>query len=473
MVAIAVLLLSCATALGTAASAASLDSAEPVVFNASDLRSAYLLRAGHVSYDRDRSPQSLQRQLQRHFDIVLTILRASTQHSIEIAVARIESKCDHRWSESERARWAQKLLMARWIQLQRLAIYRDRGRFPINSGIADRPVPIFVDEQDTACAVGQLMRWDDWESEVDAIRRHNNFVYVPEAGRSAVAAWVAQSGLTIEEAALIQPGYAGPPPTTTLGNLLPAGSFIDYNGLRYSNFTIKRETGNYAPPLISPNQGGGACNSNPNLCEPTFSNSIEVFSPDANPIAIALGSGTFASPQNGNIKILPYGTQWMFIGAAYGQGGLAVNGNGQSAQRLTLGFQVEALSPNNNLSKLVLGMSGFMGGLFDFSAGRIDTTVYGSAVSIPGFGVIPIDRLGSANMDSAAGAADSGYFVNDPFEITGRKSVYVLSHAYHIPQNFSPLDGFVLHFNVVPEPTGSILAAVCLFIASARHTRTI
>jgi len=411
--------------------------------------------------------------LQRHFDVVIEILLASTQHSITTAVARLEAQSDHTWSGIERDRCYQRLLAARRVQLQRLAAYRDRGVFPVNPGYTDQPVPIFVDMHDTACAVGQLMRWDNWESEVDTIRSQNNFVYVPDAARSAVAEWVAFSGLTIEEAALVQPAYAGPPPTTTLGSLLPQDSFIDFNGLRFSHFSVKRETGEgYLPPFFSPNTSP-ACNLVPDssLCVPTFKNPVEIFAPDANPIGISLGSGVFASPQLGSIKILPYGTQWMFIGAAYGASGLGIDGSGPGAQRLTLGFQVETIDPNARLNKLVLGMSGLMGGLIDFNNGRIDTIVAGSAVDVPGYGVIPIDKLGFANMDSFVAGFDSGSFVNDAFEFNGRQSIYVQTRGYI--NDFPPLNGFVLHFNVVPEPSSTTLIAVCLGTLSMRRKRVV
>ena len=179
-----------------------------VLLRTSDLRSAYLMRAGVVSYGvTDRSPQGLERQLKRHFDVVIGLLLASAPRSIETALARLEKAGDHSWSKAERSDWRDKLMAMRYVQLRRLAAYRDRGVFPLNEGQSIQPVPIFVDDHDTACAVGQLMQWSGRGDEVSSINKANNFVYVLGVSNGSVNEWILDSGLTIEEAALIQPAY--------------------------------------------------------------------------------------------------------------------------------------------------------------------------------------------------------------------------------------------------------------------------
>jgi hypothetical protein len=60
------------------------------VLRLSDLRSAYLQRAGVVRYDEsNRTPAGLRQQLQRHFDVVLNLLRLDTPESIETALGRL------------------------------------------------------------------------------------------------------------------------------------------------------------------------------------------------------------------------------------------------------------------------------------------------------------------------------------------------------------------------------------------------
>src|SRR5947207_4181161 len=99
-----------------------------VVLKISDLRSAYLLRVGVVRYNEsNRTPDGLRKQLQQHFDVVLSLLRFATPGSIDTGLVRLEAADDHCWTAEERTAWRQKLLAARLVQLQRLAAYRDRA----------------------------------------------------------------------------------------------------------------------------------------------------------------------------------------------------------------------------------------------------------------------------------------------------------------------------------------------------------
>ena len=227
-----------------------------ILLRTSDLRSAYLVRAGVVNYDAtDRSPQGLERQLQRHFDVVIGLLLASTPHSIETALARLEMTDDHTWSKTERTDRREKLMSMRHLQLRRLAAYRDRGLFPLNEGQSVQPVPIFVDEHDAACAVGQLMRWSGWDEDVSSISHTNNFVYVPDVSRGPINEWILDSGLTIEEAALIQPAYDWmlyPPalPDDALRPLANDWSTV-VGDLRFSNFKLFNAVGDGNTPAVN------------------------------------------------------------------------------------------------------------------------------------------------------------------------------------------------------------------------------
>lgn len=187
------------------------------VLRLNDLRSAYLLRLGLVRYDAN--PQSSERirvQLRRHFDVVLGLLLAGTHTSIETALDRLEAASAYSWSPRERDSWRSQLLANRYAQIARLRDYRDRGLFPLNEGQAAQPVPIFVDRNDTACAVGHLMRVSGWRSEVRRIHDANNLVYVTDAAGGLIDVWILKSGLTREEAALIQPGYPNFSPPTPI-----------------------------------------------------------------------------------------------------------------------------------------------------------------------------------------------------------------------------------------------------------------
>ena len=200
-----------------------------------------------VNYDvGDASPEGVRHQLQRHFDVVLALLVAATPSSLETALHRLEDSSGEKWTEAERERVAKRLLMNRSVQLRRLAAYRNRGLFPHNEGQTFRAVPIFVDLHDTACAVGHLMRMSGWQSDVASIQSSNNLVYVPDATTGPVAEWVLTSGLTLEEAALIQPAYPNFPTELPLipidaARPLEAGWTGVFDDLRFSNFRFYRD----------------------------------------------------------------------------------------------------------------------------------------------------------------------------------------------------------------------------------------
>jgi len=87
------------------------------------------------------------------------------------------------------------------------------------------------------------MRCSGWTEAVDAIERSDNLIYVPDATQSAVAAWVFTSGLTMEEAALIQPGYYWAAGQFDASSYEPGEATLEKDGLGYSNFVLQ-STGN-------------------------------------------------------------------------------------------------------------------------------------------------------------------------------------------------------------------------------------
>ncbi len=236
-----------------------------LVLKLSDLRSAYLIRGGGVQYNpRFNLPNGNRAQLQRHFDVVIGLLLVSTPQSIVTALNRLEAAEDHRWSNEERTQWTNRLLTARYVQLQRLAYYRDRGRFPQNEGQADHAVPIFVDAHNTACAVGQLMRWSGWETEVAAIHAKNNLVYVPDVDSTGpIAKWALTSGLTLEEAALIQPSYGFVPRTPAIPDDAIDAIASNWSGVvddvRLSNFRLIRSSGSQMTDVNIPVSHNVSC----------------------------------------------------------------------------------------------------------------------------------------------------------------------------------------------------------------------
>lgn len=97
---------------------------------------------------------------------------------------------------------------ARAEHLDRLRAYAAAGTFPHNHDVPGRRVPVFVDEHGTHCAVGHLMALSGERELVRRISSAHNLARVPElADVPGVAEWLEDAGLSVEEAARIQPAY--------------------------------------------------------------------------------------------------------------------------------------------------------------------------------------------------------------------------------------------------------------------------
>ncbi len=215
------------------------DAASAAESSATRLQSAFYLReSGRDSLATPATPATpaaRQAQLRRHFALVLATLAANSERGLDIALDRLERSRGESWTGAQRDAWRDALALRRLENIRRLTLYQLRGRFPQNEHVADRAVPIFVDNHDTACAVGHLMRESGWTDAVAAIQRAGNFVYVTDVHNGPLVDWVLVSGLTQEEAALIQPSYFPPMFDVKLDVLTQDGS-ITKNGLHFDNF---------------------------------------------------------------------------------------------------------------------------------------------------------------------------------------------------------------------------------------------
>jgi hypothetical protein len=91
--------------------------------------------------------------------------------------------------------------------------YRDAGRFPINDRFANLTIPFFRDSQGTLCAMAYLVDRTGRGDIVDRIARTRNNAYIPELTDDRdLVGWLDASGLSVSEAARIQPAYNFPPP---------------------------------------------------------------------------------------------------------------------------------------------------------------------------------------------------------------------------------------------------------------------
>lgn len=98
--------------------------------------------------------------------------------------------------------------LVRSLLLDALGEYRSAGRFP-RHGARARRTPVFVDARGTPCAVAHLLALSGQGALVEKIARERNRAFVHAlADEPALAQWLEDAGLSLDEAALIQPGYA-------------------------------------------------------------------------------------------------------------------------------------------------------------------------------------------------------------------------------------------------------------------------
>lgn len=129
-------------------------------------------------------------RIRAHFDSVLVELRAPVARPL---------------TPAQRA--------ARARHIARLQAYSDRGIYPHNHDFRGQRVPYFVDHRGVHCAVGHLLRQSGRSDIVGRVRATDNHVRVAAlAGDAAFASWLDASGLTLAEAARIQPWYGELPP---------------------------------------------------------------------------------------------------------------------------------------------------------------------------------------------------------------------------------------------------------------------
>lgn len=97
---------------------------------------------------------------------------------------------------------------ARARHLRELSAYARRGAFPRHRGEARGRTPIFIDRDGNRCAMAHLIERDGDAGFVARVARTANLACIHDlAGDPELAAWLESAGLTVAEAAMIQPGY--------------------------------------------------------------------------------------------------------------------------------------------------------------------------------------------------------------------------------------------------------------------------
>jgi hypothetical protein len=114
--------------------------------------------------------------------------------------AELRSRDVHQFTAEQRAH--RKELIG-WLR-----DYRNAGRFPINDRFPNETVPFFRDSRGTLCAMAYLIDRSGRGDIVDRISRTKNNAFIPQlADDPALIDWLATWGLSVTEAARIQPAY--------------------------------------------------------------------------------------------------------------------------------------------------------------------------------------------------------------------------------------------------------------------------
>lgn len=99
---------------------------------------------------------------------------------------------------------------ARARQMDRLREYRLAGEFPRNLEAPGLRTPVFQDDRGVLCAVGYLLAVDGQWDLVERVARTRNLARIPElADEPGLLEWLRENGLSVDEAAWIQPSYDG------------------------------------------------------------------------------------------------------------------------------------------------------------------------------------------------------------------------------------------------------------------------
>jgi hypothetical protein len=89
--------------------------------------------------------------------------------------------------------------------------YWTTGIFPRNYDYANKRVPCFIDKDGRICAVGYLIEKTAGRQVAEKINAQHKYEKLLTMNDPAVYSWVAKSGLTEKECAMIQPTYGQPP----------------------------------------------------------------------------------------------------------------------------------------------------------------------------------------------------------------------------------------------------------------------
>ncbi len=151
---------------------------------------------------------------------------------------------------------------ARQRNIEVLREYAHAGVFPHNHDFSER-TPYFRDEHGTLCAMAYLIERSGRGDLVDKVERTANNAYIPELARDPeLLAWLDENGLTVAEAARIQPAYGPMPPEEAPKNgpayeIASAGATLASGGAITWTLLSNPRIDGYLPGLVATGVGLG------------------------------------------------------------------------------------------------------------------------------------------------------------------------------------------------------------------------
>jgi len=139
--------------------------------------------------------------------------------------------------------------------LNLLHSYWQAGVFPRNTAPDGQRHPCFIDGQGRICAVGYLVEQTAGRAAAERINRRFQYHDIAQMRDAALSHWVASSGLSVAECALIQPSYNYQPvqqPETLTNNYATSSALL--GGANLAAIALNRsaagqQTGRWLPLL--------------------------------------------------------------------------------------------------------------------------------------------------------------------------------------------------------------------------------
>lgn len=145
------------------------------------------------------------------------------RHEITRLRAHFDS-VDHELRSHSLAALSPRQLAARSTLIRWLREYRSEGAFPLNDQYPDRTTPILRDRRGVYCAMAYLVTRSGRGDIIARLALGQNTARITVlAADSSLVRWLDSVGLSVSEAARIQPSYPPPPGTVYARNAVTAG----------------------------------------------------------------------------------------------------------------------------------------------------------------------------------------------------------------------------------------------------------